>query len=64
MRAMAMAIRASVTVSIAEEINGTRSTMLRDSRLVVSTSLGTTSDAPGSSSTSSNVRPSCANLAG
>jgi len=36
----------------------------RESRLAVSTSLGTTSDAAGSSSTSSKVRPSRANLSG
>ena len=52
-RAMAMAIRASVTVSIALETKGIRSETLRVSREVVSASLGTRSDASGSSSTSS-----------
>src|SRR5690606_27205648 len=61
---MAMAIRASVTVSIAAETSGIRSVMLRDRRAVVSTSLGTTSVSAGSSSTSSNVSPSGANLLG
>ena len=57
-RAMAMAIRASVTVSIAAETRGSLTEMLRDSRVEVSASLGMTSVAPGSSSTSSKVRPS------
>ena len=52
-RAMAIAIRASVTVSIALETSGTASRIRRVSRLLVSTSAGTTSDAPGISSTSS-----------
>ena len=43
---------------------GCCSLTLRDSRVVVSTPLGTTSDSPGSSSTSSKVRPSVANFAG
>jgi hypothetical protein len=63
-RAMAIAIRASVTVSMAEDSSGTRRVMLRESRLEVSTSLGTTSDASGSSSTSSKVRPTIANFSG
>ena len=37
---MATAIRASVTVSMAEETSGTRSVMWRVSRAVVSASLG------------------------
>ena len=52
-RAMAIAIRASVTVSIALESSGTASRMRRVSRVLVSTSVGTTSDAPGISRTSS-----------
>ena len=48
-----MAIRASVTVSIAAETSGMRSVISRVSRVVVSTSDGTTSVSPGSSSTSS-----------
>ncbi len=52
-RAMAMAIRDSVTVSIALETSGRRRLIPRVSRVVVSTSLGMTSVSPGSSSTSS-----------
>jgi len=52
-RAIAIAIRDSVTVSIAAEINGTLRVISRVSRVVVSTSLGMTSVSPGSSSTSS-----------
>ena len=48
-----MAIRASVTVSIAAETMGMRTAMSRVSRVVVSTSLGTTSVSPGWRSTSS-----------
>lgn len=43
-RAMAIAIRASVTVSMAAETSGTPSVMFRVSRVPVSTMLGTTSD--------------------
>ncbi len=50
---MAIAIRASVTVSIAAETIGSRSDTPRVSREVVSTSLGTTSVSFGSSRTSS-----------
>ena len=57
-RAIAMAIRASVTVSIAAESSGTATRDPRVSREVVSTSDGMTSVSPGSSSTSSKVRPS------
>jgi hypothetical protein len=57
-RAMAMAIRASVTVSIALDSSGMESSTLRLSRVIVLTRLGTTSDSPGCSRTSSNVRPS------
>jgi hypothetical protein len=59
-----MAIRASVTVSIAEETSGTRNVMLRDNFVDVSTSAGTTSDSAGSKRTSSKVRPSSANFDG
>ena len=52
-RAIAMAIRDSVTVSIALEISGVCSVIPRVSRVRVSTSLGMTSVSPGSSSTSS-----------
>ena len=52
-RAMAMAIRDSVTVSIAALTSGTRSEISRVRRVVVSMSLGARSDSPGSSSTSS-----------
>jgi hypothetical protein len=40
---MVMAVRASVTESIADEINGMPSSMPRQSRVRVSTSLGSTS---------------------
>src|SRR3954447_15051225 len=63
-RAMAIAIRASVTVSIALESNGVRRVIDLDSRVDVSTSLGITSDAAGSSRTSSNVSPTVPNFAG
>jgi hypothetical protein len=53
---MAMAIRDSVTVSMAEETSGMRSEMRRLSRAVVSASVGTKVECAGSSSTSSNVR--------
>jgi hypothetical protein len=52
-RAMAIAIRASVTVSIAEDSSGMASRMPRVSQVLVSTSVGTMSDAPGMSRTSS-----------
>ena len=52
-RAMAIAIRASVTVSIALDTSGMETDSSRVSREVVSTSLGMTSVSPGSSSTSS-----------
>ena len=52
-RAIAMAIRASVTVSIAEEIRGDCRLMRRVSRVEVSASLGITSVCPGRSITSS-----------
>src|SRR3954447_22419326 len=63
-RAIAIAIRASVTVSIALDSKGVRRRSDRQSRVEVSTSLGITSDAAGDSSTSSNVSPSRANFGG
>ena len=51
--AIAIAIVDSVTVSIADEITGTASEILRVNQVVVLTSLGTTSEASGSKSTSS-----------
>ena len=63
-RAMAMAIRDSVTVSIAELTSGTRSRIRLVSWLDVSALAGTTSEAAGSSRTSSNVSPSIAILVG
>ena len=61
-RAIAMASRASVTVSIAALTSGTASVMPRVNRVVVSTASGSTSDASGTSSTSSKVSPSVVNL--
>ena len=46
-RAIAIASRASVTVSIAAETSGSRRLMLRDSRVAVSASLGITSVGAG-----------------
>ncbi len=60
---MATAIRASVTVSMAEEISGTRSSIRRLSRAVVSASDGTIVEWAGRSSTSSKVSAWGANLA-
>src|SRR6266849_1287647 len=62
-RAMAPAILASVTVSIADETSGTPRARLRLSRPVMSASLGTIAECAGSSSTSSKVRAGGANLA-
>ena len=62
LRAMATAIRASVTVSMAEETSGILRLILLVIRVLVSASLGSTSEAAGSSSTSSNVRPGGANF--
>ena len=56
--AMAIAMLASVTVSIAEATIGTLSGMSRVIRLRMSTSDGSTSDRPGLSSTSSKVSAS------
>ena len=52
-RAMAMAMRDSVTVSIAADSSGTRTVISRVRREEVSTSLGMTSVSPGRRSTSS-----------
>ena len=56
--AMAMAMRDSVTVSMAALMRGMLSSILRVSRVVVSASAGTTSDLAGSSNTSSKVSAS------
>ena len=56
-RAIAIAIRASVTVSIALDTSGIRSVIVRVSRVGCRPRSGMTSDAAGSSSTSSKVRP-------
>ena len=56
-RAMAMAILASVTVSIAADSSGVFNVMAFVSRLLVSTSEGMTSVACGTSRTSSYVKP-------
>ena len=63
-RAMAIAIRASVTVSMAELTSGTCKRIFLVSWLEVSAAAGTTSDAAGSSNTSSKVSPSMAILLG
>ena len=54
--AIAIARAASVTVSIAADISGMPRPISRVSRVRVSTSFGSTSEAAGSSNTSSNVR--------
>src|SRR5215813_6723506 len=56
--AMAIAVRASVTVSIAALTSGTLSCMVRVSAVLTSASLGVKSDAAGTKSTSSKVSPS------
>src|SRR5574338_709362 len=53
--AMPMAMRASVTVSMAADTMGMLSWMFRVRRVVVSTDFGSTSDSAGRSRTSSNV---------
>ena len=63
-RAMAIAIRDSVTVSMALETRGMDTRISRVRRELVSTSLGMTSVSPGCSSTSSKVRPRVAKGAG
>src|SRR5699024_1374584 len=59
---MAIAIRASVTVSMAAEASGTFSATLRENLLEVPTAPGSTSDSTGNNTTASNVSPSIANL--
>ena len=56
--AMAIAMRASVTVSIAEAMIGRLRAIERVSRVSTLTSAGRTSEWPGRNSTSSKVRPS------
>ena len=63
-RAIAIAMRASVTVSIAAEISGIFKRILRVNCDDVSTSLGIISDASGSRRTSSKVKPTRATLFG
>ena len=63
-RAMAIAIRASVTVSMDADTSGMRSRRRRVIRLLVSASLGRTAEWAGSRSTSSKVSPMGANLSG
>ena len=57
-RAMAIAMRASVTVSMGEETTGRLMRMRRVRNVAVLTSCGSTSLRPGLNKTSSNVRPS------
>ena len=54
-RAMAIAMSASVTVSMAAATNGMLSGMVRVKRLTIETSRGCTLECRGTSSTSSNV---------
>src|SRR5947209_1589266 len=56
--AMAMASRLSVTVSIAADTRGMFRLISRVNRVATSTWVGMTSEGPGSSKTSSKVRPS------
>ena len=56
--AMAMAMGASVTVSIAADISGMPRSMVRVSRVRVSVWLGSTAEAAGFRRTSSNVSAS------
>ena len=63
-RAMAMAMRPSVTVSIAAEAIGTFNLMLRENWVAVSTAEGMTSEASGIRRTSSKVSPVRATLFG
>ena len=60
--ARAMAMGASVTVSIAADTIGMLRVMFREKRLLRSTSFGRTSEYDGMRSTSSKVRPSKAIL--
>src|ERR1700730_6293048 len=57
-RAMAIASRESVTVSMAAATTGIFSAILRETQVRVSTCAGRIEDFPGRSSTSSNVSPS------
>jgi hypothetical protein len=61
-RASAIAMRDSVTVSMAADTMGMASSIDGVRRVRVSTSVGSTADSAGTSSTSSKVRPSLANL--
>src|SRR6266511_1647700 len=61
-RARAIAMRASVTVSIAADTIGISSSIWRVNLVRVETSLGRTADSAGTRRTSSKVRPSLANL--
>ena len=63
-RASAIAMRASVTVSIAAETIGTSSAIVRVSRVAVETSFGRTDDSAGTRRTSSKVSPSSRELLG
>jgi hypothetical protein len=63
-RAIATAIRASVTVSIGEEISGTLTVIRFETREAVATWDGMTSLSAGCNKTSSNVRPSVSNGCG
>ena len=59
---MAMAMRASVTVSMAAVISGVFRVIYLVRRVFTAMSLGSTSDLAGISSTSSKVRPSFRNF--
>ena len=61
-RAIAIAIGASVTVSIAAVTNGIFSSMFLENFVLSETSRGRTSEYAGTSSTSSNVSPSITTL--
>ena len=63
-RAMAIAMRDSVTVSIGDDTSGTLTRTRRVTCVLVSAPLGTTSDSAGNNNTSSKVKPSFANLGG
>ena len=56
-RASAIAVRASVTVSMAAETSGISSAIVRVNRVAVATSFGSTEDSAGTRRTSSKVRP-------
>ncbi len=61
-RAMAMAMSASVTVSMAADISGMLRWMVRVNLVSVDTSRGCTRECPGISKTSSNVRAACCRI--